>query len=63
MSTLADFVRARTDLSPADLAWLQRLVGEWQLVADLSFAPARRVSGGRRPGDGVGGTGLADSGS
>ena len=38
MSTLGDLVRARTDLGPADLDWLQRLVGEWQLVADLSFA-------------------------
>ena len=38
MSTLADLVRARTGLGAADLGWLQRLVGEWQLVADLSFA-------------------------
>ncbi|MDP3712046.1 MAG: histidine kinase N-terminal domain-containing protein [Mycobacteriales bacterium] len=38
MSTLADLVRARTDLGPADVDRLHRLVGEWQLVADLSFA-------------------------
>jgi two-component sensor histidine kinase len=38
VSTLADLVRARTDLSRADLDRLQRLVAEWQLVADLSFA-------------------------
>jgi two-component system, sensor histidine kinase PdtaS len=38
VSTLGDLVRARTDLARADLAWLQRLVAEWQLVADLSFA-------------------------
>ena len=38
MSTLADLVRARTRLSAADVGWLHRLVGEWQLVADLSFA-------------------------
>ena len=38
MSTLADLVRSRTSLGAGDLAWLQRLVGEWQLVADLSFA-------------------------
>ena len=38
MSTLADLVRARTGLGDADLGWLHRLVGEWQLVADLSFA-------------------------
>jgi two-component system, sensor histidine kinase PdtaS len=38
VSTLADLVRARTDLGPADVDRLHRLVGEWQLVADLSFA-------------------------
>ena len=38
MSTLADLVRARTDLDDADVDWLHRLVGEWQLVADLSFS-------------------------
>ena len=35
MNTL---VRARTGLREADLALLHRLVGEWQLLADLSFA-------------------------
>jgi two-component sensor histidine kinase len=38
VSTLADLVRARTDLGDDDVDWLHRLVGEWQLVADLSFA-------------------------
>ncbi|MCU1587252.1 MAG: signal transduction histidine kinase [Frankiales bacterium] len=38
MSTLAELVRARTALTAADLEHLQRLVAEWQLVADLSFA-------------------------
>ena len=38
MSTLADLARARTGLEEADVAWLHRLVGEWQLLADLSFA-------------------------
>jgi two-component sensor histidine kinase len=38
VSTLSDLVRARTELGPADVDWLHRLVGEWQLVADLSFA-------------------------
>ena len=38
MSTLADLVRARTDLGEDDVDWLHRLVGEWQLLADLSFA-------------------------
>jgi two-component sensor histidine kinase len=38
VSTLADLVRARTDLDEDDVDWLHRLVAEWQLVADLSFA-------------------------
>jgi two-component sensor histidine kinase len=38
VSTLADLVRARTGLGEADVDWLHRLVAEWQLVADLSFA-------------------------
>jgi two-component sensor histidine kinase/PAS domain-containing protein len=38
VSTLAELVRARTDLTRLDLEHLQRLVAEWQLVADLSFA-------------------------
>ncbi|MCW2616763.1 MAG: signal transduction histidine kinase [Frankiales bacterium] len=38
MSTLGDLVRARTGLGEADVGWLHRLVGEWQLVADLSFS-------------------------
>ena len=38
MSTLADLVRSRTGLGEDDVDWLHRLVAEWQLVADLSFA-------------------------
>ena len=38
MSTLAELVRARTALDDDDVDWLHRLVAEWQLVADLSFA-------------------------
>jgi two-component sensor histidine kinase len=38
VSTLAERVQARTDLSRPDLDHLQALVAEWQLVADLSFA-------------------------
>ncbi len=38
MSTLADLVRARSGLGDDDVDWLIRLVGEWQLVSDLSFA-------------------------
>jgi two-component sensor histidine kinase len=38
VSTLAERVQSRTDLTRADLEHLQRLVAEWQMVADLSFA-------------------------
>jgi len=38
VSTLADLARARTALTPVEVEWLYRLVAEWQLVADLSFA-------------------------
>jgi two-component system, sensor histidine kinase PdtaS len=35
--TLRDTL-SRTTLSPDDVDWLHRLVGDWQMVADLSFA-------------------------
>jgi two-component sensor histidine kinase len=38
MSTLAERVQSRTDLTVEELDHLQQLVAEWQLVADLSFA-------------------------
>ena len=38
MPDLVDLVRRHTDLAEIDLEWLHLLVGEWQLVADLSFA-------------------------
>ncbi|NDZ94130.1 ATPase [Streptomyces sp. SID6673] len=38
MSTLADLLAEHTMLSDAAAAHLQRLVAEWQLLADLSFA-------------------------
>jgi two-component sensor histidine kinase len=38
VSTLGDLVRARTDLGGDDLDLLHRLVADWQLLADLSFA-------------------------
>ncbi|MBM6404379.1 sensor histidine kinase [Phycicoccus sp. CSK15P-2] len=38
MSTLAGMLRQTTDLEPAESEWLHLLVGDWQLVADLSFA-------------------------
>ncbi|GAB3991276.1 sensor histidine kinase [Nocardioides marmoraquaticus] len=38
MPSLRSLAAARTDLDAADVAWLQRLVADWQIVADLSFA-------------------------
>ena len=38
MPDLVDLVRRYTALADADLDWLHLLVGEWQLLADLSFA-------------------------
>jgi two-component sensor histidine kinase len=35
---LVDLVRRHTNLADDDLDWLRLLVGEWQLLADLSFA-------------------------
>src|SRR5919107_1364864 len=36
--SLSELVRAHTDLEPADVEWLQRLLADWQIIADLSFA-------------------------
>ena len=38
MPSLEQLVRRHADLDDADLVWLQRLVADWQMVADLSFA-------------------------
>ncbi|MGH3497613.1 MAG: histidine kinase N-terminal domain-containing protein [Nocardioidaceae bacterium] len=38
MPSLDDVGRAQTRLAPADLEWLHRLVADWQIIADLSFA-------------------------
>jgi two-component sensor histidine kinase len=38
VSTLNDLVRSRTDISEVDLDGLHVLLGEWQILADLSFA-------------------------
>ncbi|MDQ6849027.1 MAG: PAS domain-containing sensor histidine kinase [Actinomycetota bacterium] len=38
MSALSDLLAARTGLGEAQVDHLQRLVGEWQLLSDLSFA-------------------------
>jgi two-component sensor histidine kinase len=36
--TLTQLVRAHTDLGTEDVAWLQLLLADWQVIADLSFA-------------------------
>ncbi len=38
MSTLSDLLEAHTALRPGEIGHLQLLVGDWQLLADLSFA-------------------------
>ena len=38
MPDLAELVRRYSELADSDVEWLHLLVGEWQLLADLSFA-------------------------
>ncbi|GAB2726336.1 sensor histidine kinase [Nocardioides pakistanensis] len=38
MPTLNDLAQAHTDLDEDDLAWLNLLMADWQIIADLSFA-------------------------
>src|SRR6266496_4371429 len=38
MSALSDLLAASTKLDDAQVSHVQRLVGEWQLLADLSFS-------------------------
>ncbi|MBE7323595.1 histidine kinase N-terminal domain-containing protein [Nocardioides sp. Y6] len=38
MPSLNELVRAHTDLDDADVDWLLRLMADWQIIADLSFA-------------------------
>ena len=38
MATLTELLRSRTALGDAEVEWLHLLVGDWQLIADLSFA-------------------------
>jgi two-component sensor histidine kinase len=38
VASLNDLVRAHTDLSEDDVAWLQLIAADWQIIADLSFA-------------------------
>jgi two-component sensor histidine kinase len=36
--SLTELARAHTDLTDDDISWLHRLVADWQIIADLSFA-------------------------
>src|SRR5215207_6317491 len=36
--SLTDLVRSHTDLDDEDVAWLQLIQADWQIIADLSFA-------------------------
>ena len=38
MSTLTSIIRRETGASEDDIAWLHRLVADWQLLADMSFS-------------------------
>ncbi|WP_148614842.1 PAS domain-containing sensor histidine kinase [Nocardioides rubriscoriae] len=38
MLSFTEIVRTSTDLGPDDVAWLQLLQADWQIIADLSFA-------------------------
>ncbi|KRB72792.1 ATPase [Nocardioides sp. Root190] len=38
MPSLSAVARRHTDLDPDDIAWLQLLLADWQVIADLSFA-------------------------
>ena len=38
MPSLTELVRSHTDLDAADVAWLQLIQADWQIIADLSFA-------------------------
>ena len=38
MPSLTELVRAHTDLDADDVLWLQMLLADWQVIADLSFA-------------------------
>ena len=38
MATLLELVREHADLDEEDVAWLQLLQADWQIIADLSFA-------------------------
>jgi two-component sensor histidine kinase len=50
MATLAELARIHTSLTPAELDHLQRLVGSWGALADLSFADLLLFGPVSRPG-------------
>ena len=49
MATLSEVLKDETELDPSAIEWLQLLIADWQLIADLSFADlilwARRSDG------------------
>ena len=44
VSSLPELAQAYTDLDDDDVAWLQLLQADWQIIADLSFADLVPVS-------------------
>ncbi|WP_341925451.1 histidine kinase N-terminal domain-containing protein [Nocardioides psychrotolerans] len=38
MPSMIELVRSHTDLGEEDVAWLQLIMADWQIIADLSFA-------------------------
>src|SRR3954452_543459 len=38
MAIFGDMIRERSGLGPGDAEWLHLLVGDWQMISDLSFA-------------------------
>ena len=38
MPTLSELAQSHTDLDSEDVEWLQLLMADWQILADLSFA-------------------------
>ncbi|MGF7123945.1 sensor histidine kinase [Rhodococcus sp. AG1013] len=62
MSTLSDLLAEHTDLPGSAVDHLQQVVGEWQLLADLSFADVLLWVATERPDDQTGSVG-ADPGT
>ncbi len=57
MSTLRDLLEEHTGLGPVEIEHLQRLAGDWQLIADLSFADLLLWAAVDRPRPGGAGSG------